>query len=51
MGWVDYGDVAAGLHGLAHVLANHGHAPAALDYLEQALAAYHKGLSQPLPQL
>ena len=52
MGWVDFGDIAAGLHVLADALNSLGGLQnAAPDYLEQALAAYHQGLNEPLPKL
>ncbi|MEG6551520.1 alanine--glyoxylate aminotransferase family protein, partial [Desulfocurvibacter africanus] len=51
MGYVDFGDLAAGLFALASALQAQGVRMAAPDYLEQALAAYTKGLTEepPLP--
>jgi aspartate aminotransferase-like enzyme len=47
MGWVDWADLAAGLHALAEALrACHGYT-AAHDYLESALAAYRAALAGP----
>ena len=45
MGWVDWADLAAGLHALAQSVALVGGYSASRDYLEQALAAYHAGLT------
>ncbi len=45
MGWVDWADLAAGLHAVAMALRDAGGYTAARDYLEQALAAYHAGLA------
>lgn len=45
MGWVDWADLAAGLHAVAMSLRDAGGYTAARDYLEQALAAYHAGLA------
>ena len=47
MGWVDWADLAAGLHALAHSLRAVGGYSAGRDYLEQALAAYHAALALP----
>lgn len=44
MGWVDWADLAAGLHALARSLDEVGGYSASRDYLERALAAYHAGL-------
>lgn len=44
MGWVDWADMAAGLHALAMCLAAAGVPPAAPDYLERALAAWRAAL-------
>lgn len=44
MGWVDWADLAAGLHALAMSLREAGGYSASRDYLECALAAYHEGL-------
>ena len=44
MGWVDWADLAAGLHALACSLTQVGGYTASRDYLERALAAYHAGL-------
>lgn len=53
MGWVDWADLAAGLHAVAMALRDAGGYTAARDYLEQALAAYHAGLAvapgEPIP--
>jgi aspartate aminotransferase-like enzyme len=47
MGWVDWADLAAGLHALAEALrACYGHT-AARDYLENALSAYRAVLAVP----
>ena len=47
MGWVDYGDLAAGLHALAQALRSCGGYSASREYLEIALAAYHAALAGP----
>ena len=44
MGWVDWSDVLAGLHALAYALRASGGFSASRDYLETALAAYHRAL-------
>ncbi len=44
MGWIDYGDLAAGLYALAMGLRETGGYSASRDYLENALAAYHMAL-------
>ncbi|MEG2173497.1 MAG: alanine--glyoxylate aminotransferase family protein, partial [Desulfovibrionaceae bacterium] len=44
MGWLDWADIAAGLHALARSLSEVGGYSASRDYLEQALAAYHAAL-------
>lgn len=49
MGWVDWGDLAAGLHAMAHGFVELGGYTGCRDYLEQALNAYHKALSGHLP--
>ena len=47
MGWVDWADLAAGLHALAEALrACYGYT-AARDYLERALSAYRAALAGP----
>lgn len=47
MGWVDWADVAAGLHALAHALRSAGGYSAGRDYLETSLAAYRQALDVP----
>lgn len=53
MGWVDWADVAAGLHALERSITEAGGFSGARDYLEQALAAYRCALAgkpgEPLP--
>ena len=44
MGWLDYGDLAAGLHALAGSFAHCGGYLGSRNYLEQALAAYWAAL-------
>lgn len=44
MGWLDWADIAAGLHALAKSLNEAGGYSASRDYLEQSLAAYHAAL-------
>lgn len=44
MGWLDWADIAAGLHALAMSLTDAGGYTASRDYLEQSLAAYHAAL-------
>lgn len=44
MGWLDWADIAAGLHALAKSLSEVGGYSASRDYLEQSLAAYHAAL-------
>ena len=44
MGWVDWADLAAGLHALALSLSEVGGYTASRDYLERALATYHAAL-------
>ncbi len=44
MGWVDWADVLAGLHALAFALRASGGFSASRDFLETALAAYHRAL-------
>lgn len=46
MGYVDFGDLAAGLHALARSLQLAGGYTASRDYLEQALAAYEQALAE-----
>ncbi len=45
MGWVDWGDLAAGLHALAGSLRAAGGFTASRDYLETALNAYRTALA------
>ena len=45
MGWVDWADLAAGLHALAMCVDAVGGVVTARDYLERALAAYHAALA------
>ncbi len=49
MGWVDWADLAAGLHALAGSFIDLGGHLGSRDYLEQALAAYSDALDGPLP--
>lgn len=42
MGWVDWADVAAGLHAVAYCMG----ADAKVSYLEPALAAYHEAMGR-----
>lgn len=51
MGYVDWGDLAAGLHALARSLHLAGGYTASRDYLEQALAAYEQALADGPPVL
>lgn len=44
MGWLDWADIAAGLHALARAVSEAGGYTASRDYLEQSLAAYHAAL-------
>jgi aspartate aminotransferase-like enzyme len=44
MGWVDWADITGALHALAWALPRAGGYTAAREYLENALAAYRKGL-------
>lgn len=44
MGWLDWADIAAGLHSLARAVSEVGGYTASRDYLEQSLAAYHAAL-------
>ena len=46
MGWVDYGDIAAGLHALAGSFAHCGGYLGSRNYLEQALEAYWTALDE-----
>lgn len=46
MGWVDWGDISAGLYALAHSLKAVGGYFASRDYLEIALAAYQQSLEK-----
>ena len=50
MGWLDYGDLAAGLHALAGSYAACGGFLGSRNYLEQALDAYWDALEQGIPQ-
>lgn len=47
MGWVDWADLAAGLHALAQSILLQGGFCGCRDYLEQGLAAYANALSVP----
>ena len=47
MGWVDWADLAAGLHALAETLRACNGYTAARDYLENALSAYRAALAGP----
>ena len=47
MGWVDWADLAAGLHALAEALRACNGSVAAYDYLENSLAAYRAALAGP----
>jgi len=47
MGWVDWADLAAGLHALAEALRACNGYTAAHDYLESALAVYRAALAGP----
>ena len=47
MGWVDWADLAAGIHALAEALRACNGYTAARDYLESALAAYRAALDGP----
>lgn len=49
MGWVDFGDLAAGLHALAASFIALGGHIGSRDYLEQALRAYETALANSLP--
>ncbi len=55
MGWVDFGDVCAGLYALAKSLQDVGAYSASRNYLEMALAAYEAALQvpagTPIPQI
>jgi len=51
MGYVDFGDLAVGLHALARSLHLAGGYTASRDYLEQALAAYEQALVEGHPAL
>ena len=44
MGWMDWSDLAAGLHALAWALPGAGGFVASRDHLEVALAAYSRAL-------
>ena len=48
MGWVDYGDILAGLHALAASYVALGGFITCRDYLEQGLVAYHTALQEPI---
>ncbi|MFV0421903.1 pyridoxal-phosphate-dependent aminotransferase family protein [Oleidesulfovibrio sp.] len=45
MGWLDWADIAAGLHAIAESFRACGGYIGCRDYLEQALHAYHEALS------
>jgi hypothetical protein len=47
MGWVDWADLAAGLHALAEALRACNGYTAARDYLESSLSAYRAALAGP----
>jgi aspartate aminotransferase-like enzyme len=47
MGWVDWADLAAGLHALAEALRACNGYTAARDYLENSLAVYRAALDGP----
>jgi aspartate aminotransferase-like enzyme len=47
MGWVDWADLAAGLHALAGALRACNGYTAASDYLESSLSAYQAALAGP----
>ncbi|MDR3073383.1 MAG: alanine--glyoxylate aminotransferase family protein [Deltaproteobacteria bacterium] len=49
MGWVDFGDLAAGLYALAASFQALGGHLGARDYLEQACVAYERALTDELP--
>jgi aspartate aminotransferase-like enzyme len=49
MGWVDWADIAAGLHALAGSFSALGGHTGTRDYLEQALAAYENALREAYP--
>lgn len=49
MGWLDYGDLAAGIHALAGSFTACGGHIGARNYLEQALAAYWTAFEQGYP--
>jgi hypothetical protein len=44
MGWVDWADLAAGLHALAESFRACGGYIGSRDYLEKGLQAYHEAL-------
>jgi aspartate aminotransferase-like enzyme len=48
MGWVDWADLAAGLHALAEALRACNGYTAARDYLESSLSAYRTALAGPI---
>ncbi len=48
MGWVDFGDISAGLYALAQSYEACGGFTACRDYLEQALDAYWTALNTPI---
>jgi aspartate aminotransferase-like enzyme len=50
MGWVDWGDLAVGLHALFRACRGRGAALREGDYLEQALAAYWQALDSGYPE-
>ncbi len=51
MGWLDYGDILAGLHALAGSYVACGGFTACRDYLEQALAAYWQAMEKGYPKV
>ncbi|MBQ7617600.1 MAG: alanine--glyoxylate aminotransferase family protein [Desulfovibrio sp.] len=51
MGWVDYGDVLAGLYALEQAILAQGGFTAARDYLEVGLAAYREALKGEIGQV
>ncbi len=50
MGWVDWADLAAGLHALVGSFTACGGHVGCRDYLEQALTAYHQALDGGCPE-
>lgn len=51
MGWVDYADLAAGLHALAASVSDCGGHMGSRNYLEQAMAAYWTTFEQGVPRV